>query len=149
MVTLVRTNSDNSDFRKLVQLLDEYLAIMDAEEHAFYAQLNKVDSIRNVVLAYQNEELMGCGAFKEFDELSVEIKRMFVIPEHRHQGIAANILLELEKWAAELNYAFTVLETGKRQPDAIRLYQKAGYHITASYGKYANVENSVCMKKEL
>jgi GNAT superfamily N-acetyltransferase len=53
----------------------------------------------------------------------------------------------LELWAAELGYTAYVLETGRKQPEAIRIYQKAGYTVIPNYGQYKNVENSVCMTK--
>jgi GNAT superfamily N-acetyltransferase len=147
MTNLVRTNSDNSDFRKLVALLDAELQILDGAEHSFYAQFNKIDKIKEVVVAYENEKAVGCGAFKQFSANVAEIKRMFVLPENRGHGIAGKILTELEIWANELNFSECVLETGIKQPEAIRLYQKSGYERIPSYGQYLNVENSVCMKK--
>lgn len=139
----------NEDFRALVQSLDADLSLRDGAEHVFYAQFNKIDSIKNVVVAYLEEKAVGCGAFKKFDEESVEIKRMFVRPETRGQGIAVEILRELENWAGELDYKFAVLETGKKQPEAIRLYRKSGYRTIPNYGQYAEMENSICMKKPL
>jgi GNAT superfamily N-acetyltransferase len=147
MTKLVRTNSDNSDFRELVALLDADLQIRDGAEHSFYAQFNKIDKIREVVVAYENEKAVGCGAFKEYSADAAEIKRMFVRPENRGRGIAGKILTELETWAKELNFSECVLETGLKQPEAIRLYQKSGYETIPSYGQYLNIENSVCMKK--
>jgi putative acetyltransferase len=147
MLHLTRTTSENPDFRDLVQLLDKDLRTRDGDEHAFYAQFNKIDKINHVVVAYQNDEPVGCGAFKEFNQELVEIKRMFVLPAHRGQGVAQAVLGELEQWAQELHYAGYVLETGKKQPEAIRLYQKSGYKLIPNYGQYANVENSVCMQK--
>ncbi len=149
MTNLIRTNSDNPDFIKLVVLLDRDLAIRDGDEHAFYAQFNKTTHIRHVIVAYEKEEAVGCGAFKEYEPAAVEIKRMFVQPQHRGKGIAGLILTELEQWAKELQYTSCVLETGKKQPEAIRLYQKSGYTIIPNYGQYAGIENSVCMKKEI
>lgn len=148
-LTLIRTNSDHPDFRQLVVLLDQDLAIRDGDEHAFYAQFNKVDAIKEAVVAYQNETPVACGAIKPFRETAVEIKRMFVHPDYRKQGIAVKILTELEQWAAELSFTKCVLETGKKQPEAIALYQKVGYHITPNYGQYIGVDNSVCMAKLL
>ena len=72
---------------------------------------------------------------------------MFVRLENRGRGIAGEILNELETWAKELNFSEFVLETGVKQPEAIRLYQKSGYETIPNYGQYLNVENSVCMKK--
>ena len=149
MLHLVHTTSENSDFLALVRLLDQYLAELDGSEHAFYAQFNKTAFLQHVVVAYLDDQPVGCGAFKEYAPDVVEIKRMYVQPEHRQQGIARAVLGELEKWAAELGYATAVLETGKRQPEAIALYQRAGYTLTPNYGQYVGIENSVCLRKEL
>lgn len=146
---IIRTDSENTDFRELVRLLDEDLAIRDGADHSFYAQFNKVDAIKNVVVVYQNGEAIGCGAFKKYDEKTVEIKRMFVREENRGKGAAVEILTELEKWASESGFEFAVLETGKKQPEAIRLYEKSGYKLIPNYGQYEGIENSVCMKKSL
>ncbi len=149
MINLVRTNSDNLHFRDLVALLDRDLQIRDGAEHSFYAQFNKIDKIRHVVVAYEDGEAVGCGAIKEYENGVAEIKRMFVKPENRGRGIAGKILTELETWAKELNFSECILETGVKQPEAIRLYQKSGYEKIPSYGQYLNVENSVCMKKSI
>ena len=149
MIHVTRTTSDNSDFTALVRLLDQDLQVRDGADHAFYAQLNKVTAIRHAVVAYRDNEPVGCGAFKEFAGELVEIKRMFVQPAHRGQGIAQTILSELEQWARELNYTGCVLETGKNQPEAIGLYQKVGYSSIPNYGQYVGVENSVCMQKAI
>jgi putative acetyltransferase len=149
MTTIKRTTSSDNDFQKLVVKLDKDLAIRDGDEHAFYAQFNKTINIKNVVVAYLNKEAVGCGAFKEYDTNTVEIKRMFVEPTFRGKGIAQQVLAELELWAKENNYNVCILETGKKQPEAIALYTKAGYRIIANYGQYEGVENSVCMRKQV
>ncbi|WP_316830332.1 GNAT family N-acetyltransferase [Pedobacter aquatilis] len=148
-LSLIRTNSDNVDFRALVALLDKDLAIRDGEESVFYAQFNKVDAIKEVVVAYYGETPVACGAIKPFAEHTAEVKRMFVCPDYRNRGIAAKVLNQLEQWASAIGYTKCVLETGKKQPEAINLYQKAGFLITPNYGQYIGVENSVCMEKRL
>lgn len=147
VMKLVRTNSEDADFRELVALLDADLQMRDGAEHSFYAQFNKIDKIRCALVAYENEKAVGCGAFREYSAGAAEIKRMFVRLENRGRGIAGEILNELETWAKELNFSEFVLETGVKQPEAIRLYQKSGYETIPNYGQYLNVENSVCMKK--
>jgi GNAT superfamily N-acetyltransferase len=149
MLQLIRTSSENADFRELVALLDHALRVLDGEDHAFYAQFNKLDNIKHAVVAYEEDQPMGCGAFKEYEPGTVEIKRMFVRPERRGQGIAQAVLRELEQWAQVEGYTTTVLETGKRQPEAIRLYEKSGYVFIPNFGQYAGDENSVCMQKQL
>ena len=148
-INLLRTDSDNADFRELVALLDADLAIRDGAEHSFYAQFNRIDKIREVVVAYENEKAIGCGAFKYYEKETAEIKRMYVREENRGRGIAGKILKELESWAKEMNFSECVLETGLKQPEAIGLYQKSGYEKIPSYGQYLNVQNSVCMRKVL
>jgi putative acetyltransferase len=149
MLTIVRTDSDNPDFISLVKKLDAFLAEIDGEEHAFYAQLNKTNSLKHTVVAYDNGEPVGCGAIREVSPGVTEVKRMYTEPAKRGKGIAARVLSELEKWAAELSYQKCILETGIRQPEAISLYTKSGYKRIPNYGKYLNVENSVCFEKEL
>lgn len=149
MINLIRTDSDNPDFVALVKLLDADLAKRDGADHSFYAQFNKIDKIRHVVLAYDNQTPVGCGAIKQFAPDAMEVKRMYILPEHRNKGIATIVLSGLERWAAELSYTRCVLETGKRQPEAIELYKKNGYKVIANYGQYVGVENSVCFEKKI
>ena len=149
MITLIRTDSTNKDFIKLVKGLDAELSERDGEDHSFYDQFNKIAAIKYAMVAYENEQPVGCGAIKEYAHDTMEIKRMFTLPESRGKGIAGKVLSELETWASELHYKKCVLETGKRQPEAIALYTKSGYHLIPNYGQYANMENSVCFEKEL
>ncbi len=65
MITIKRTNSDDTDFKNLVVLLDQDLAIRDGEDHAFYNQFNKTDKIKHVIVFYENDTAVGCGAFRE------------------------------------------------------------------------------------
>ena len=149
MIRLFRTDSGNKDFIRLVKELDADLAERDGEEHSFYSQFNKVDMIRHVVVAYQNNLAISCGAIKEYDPKTMEVKRMFTSPENRGKGFAGIILHELENWAREMNFEKCILETGKRQAEALRLYKKSGYDIIPNYGQYAGIENSVCFNKDL
>jgi GNAT superfamily N-acetyltransferase len=149
MVKLQRTTSDNEDFRSLIKELDKDLLGRYKDQQAVYDQHNIIESNRNVIVAYKDGEVVGCGCFKKFSEGTVEIKRMYVKPQHRGQKIAASILQELEKWASELNNTTAVLETGIRQEEAIHLYRKSGYLVIENYGPYKNMPESVCMQKEI
>ena len=149
MFTVNRTDSDNKDFVSLIKLLDAELHSMYGQQQQFYDQFNKVDKIKQVVIAVIDDNAVGCGAIKKFDDDSAEVKRMFVKKEYRGKQIASKILQELEAWAAELGFSHTVLETGVLQDSAIALYQKAGYSVIPNYGQYTGVESSVCMKKRI
>jgi GNAT superfamily N-acetyltransferase len=149
MIKIIRTNSDNPDFVSLVKLLDADLAIRDGDDHPFYAQFNKIDKINYAVVAYENDKPVSCGAIKEYTADTMEVKRMYSLPGNRGKGIATKVLVELEKWTSELSYKKCILETGKKQPEAIALYKKNGYKLIPNYGQYAEVENSVCFEKEM
>lgn len=146
---ITRTDSTHPDFIQLVKALDADLAQRDGADNAFYSQFNKIDLIKHAVVAYVDEDAIGCGAIKAFNEAAMEVKRMYTAPEHRGKGVAAAVLAALEVWARELGYEKCVLETGKRQPEAIALYLKNNYRITPNYGQYIGVENSVCFEKIL
>ena len=149
MIEILRTDSTNHDFIELVKYLDAYLAVIDGDDHLFYSQFNAVDEIKHVVVAYKNGKPFGCGAIKKFTKNTMEIKRMYTSPEGRGKGIATIILAELETWATELSFEKCVLETGKKQTDALGLYKKSGYIVIPNYGQYAGVESSVCFEKEI
>lgn len=145
---LLRTHSENQDFIQLVKMLDEYLAYVDGEDHAFYDQFNKIDALKHCIVLFEEENPVGCGALKCYDDETAEIKRMFVIPEFRGKGYASAILSELEKWAKELQFKKVILETGTVQKEAIKLYSKT-YQQIENYGQYKGVETSICFSKEL
>ena len=144
-----RSSSDAPDFISLVSQLDKELAIRDGEDHAFYAQFNGLENINYVLVAYENDEAIGCGAIKEYDNETMEIKRMFVPLKGRRKGVASGILNGLEKWAADLGYRKCILETGIKQHEAIALYEKQGYKRIPNYGQYENVKESLCFVKSL
>ncbi len=147
MIKFLRTDSSNPDFIDLVTLLDEYLAVTDGNEHSFYAQFNKISMLKHVIIAFENEIPVGCGAFKPFEDNKVEIKRMFVKEEARGKKVASQLLSELESWATDLGYHNFVLETGARQTAAVALYHKTGYQQIPNYGQYKGIENSICFEK--
>jgi putative acetyltransferase len=149
MIKIKRTDSSDQDFVQLVRHLDADLAERDGKEHSFYAQFNKIDKIKYVVVAYENDLPVGCGAIKEYQPDTMEIKRMYTMPDQRGKGIASQVLRELEIWASELSYTKCILETGKAQPEAIGLYEKNGYQIIPNYGQYAGIENSLCFEKDV
>lgn len=149
MITIKRTNSDDLDFQKLVKLLDLELQERDGEEHSFYTALNKTNTLNYVVVAYLQDEPIGCGALRAYSNDTMEVKRMFVPLHKRGQGIASTLLSALEIWCKELGIKKCILETGKNQPEAIALYKKNRYKIIPNFGKYEGVENSVCFEKEL
>jgi GNAT superfamily N-acetyltransferase len=148
-MTIKRTDSKNADFIRLVRDLDVYLTEKDGDEHGFYDQYNKLGPIQHVLVVYENDTAVSCGGFKEFGPGVVEIKRMYTAPSSRGKGYASMVLEGLEKWAEELGYSKAILETGKRQEEAVQFYPKNGYRLIPNYGQYESVENSLCFEKDL
>jgi GNAT superfamily N-acetyltransferase len=149
MIRYTRTNSKNPDFQSLVDLLDEDLIRRYPVIQAEYAPLNKIENIETIVIAYQDDEPVGCGCFRHYDATTAEVKRMFVKANKRGLGIASGILKELEKWAKELSYQKILLETGSLQHEALSLYRKSGYEGIETYHPYVGMSDSICFRKAL
>lgn len=148
-VRIVKTTSENPDFVNLIATLDKSLWERYPELKSDYWGNNILEINPNVVILYLEDKAVACGCFKKYDKNTIEIKRMFVSPEVRGMGLAQTILLELEGWAHELGYSFSVLETLYKQKEAIALYQKTGYYIVDNYEPYVGLENSICMRKSI
>ncbi|HNQ13052.1 MAG TPA: GNAT family N-acetyltransferase [Bacteroidia bacterium] len=149
MIHIIRCDSSNKDFQTLVNQLDRVLATLDGDDHPFYHQFNSIVNLQNTVVIYKNNIAVGCGAIKPYADQIAEVKRMFVRPEYRKQGMAAAILKELESWAKELGIQKLVLETGRKQIEAIALYTKHDYEICENFEPYIGIENSICFEKKL
>ena len=143
-----RTDSDHPDFKELATELESDLKIRDGAHHTFYAVLNKINKL-DVLISYENEIPTGCGGLRPSADQRMEVKRMYVRPAYRGRGIATALLKELEKWGKELGYKYAVLETGINQPEAIALYQKNSFVVTANFDPYKESPNSICFEKEL
>jgi putative acetyltransferase len=149
MFRVIRTDSTHLDFILLVKNLDQYLAVVDGDDHAFYHQYNGIDILNCVVLVYENDLAVGCGAIKPYSHSIAEVKRMWTSPEVRGRGIAKMVLAELENWSKELTFNSCILETGIKQVEAISLYYSYGYSLIENYGQYAGVANSLCFEKKI
>ena len=84
-----------------------------------------------------------------YDETTAEIRRMYVAPAARGRGLSRLVLAALEDEARELGYSFVRLETGDRQPEAIKLYASSGFEPIPRYGSFADDPRSVCFEKRL
>ena len=144
-----KTTSENFDFITLIAALDKSLWERYPELKTNYWGNNILELNPNVVVIYLDDNPVACGCFKKYDKNTIEIKRMFVLPEARGMGLAQNILRELELWAHDLGYLFSVLETLYKQKEAIALYQKTGYTIVDNYEPYVGLDNSICMEKQI
>lgn len=144
-----RVEPNHPDFLSLVTQLDAFLAGFDGPDHSMYSGFNKLDSVKGAVVAYLDDEAVGCGAFRILDSESGEVKRMFVPPAHRSKGIARSVLNEIEEWCRELGVVRLQLETGAELESARRLYESNGYSYIPNYEPYVGLDRSVCLAKTL
>jgi GNAT superfamily N-acetyltransferase len=91
----------------------------------------------------------GSGAWRVVGEGVAEIKRMYVAPRFRRRGLAQLVLDTLERSAAAAGHASVVLNSGAEQPEALALYEQAGYDVVPGYGIYACAPGAVFLGKEL
>jgi putative acetyltransferase len=149
MLELKHTDRDDPSFLALVELLDRELWARYPETQAGYSAFNQIACGAYVVVATEAGAPAGCACLRDLGEGRLELKRMYVRPERRRSGLASAILRDLEAWARSCGAREIVLETGVKQPEAIRMYEKSGYLRIPSYGEYAGLAGSVCMAKRL
>ncbi len=142
-------DAENAEFLALVRQLDEYYFKVVGEVHRRYAKYNDPHLLNARVVAYINGKAAGCGAWKKTDEETAEIKRIFVAPDFRRQGVASALIDALERDAAALGYIRAILETARTTDDSAALYHKLGYQEIAYYGSPAGAENCRCFEKML
>ncbi|PTX59481.1 acetyltransferase (GNAT) family protein [Kordia periserrulae] len=148
-MTIKRTNSNNQDFVNLVKELDAFLSVKNGDSDAFYSQFNGLEALQHVVVLYVDEIPVGCGAIKQYNEHTVEVKRMYVRQQLQGKNLGEKILTELEMWANELGNTRCILETGTMLPEAIRFYEKHNYQRIPNYDQYIGAPESVCFEKLL
>jgi putative acetyltransferase len=148
---IVDTDGENKDFIRLCELLDDNLneLVGGEKQRAQYVQYNHLTHIHDVFIMYDNEYPIACASFKHYEKGIAEVKRVFVRKEYRGQGISKQLLIRLEEKAKEKGYHRLILETGKMLREANELYKNIGYEIIENYGQYKDMNDSVCMQKDL
>jgi GNAT superfamily N-acetyltransferase len=101
------------------------------------------------LVAEVDGEPVGCGAWRTIGGAVVEVKRLYVAPDHRRRGVAQVVLDALERSAARAGHRSVVLNTGDRQPEALAFYARNGYGPVPGYGVYACAPGAVFLGKEL
>lgn len=135
----------------LVEQLDAYLAIQYAD---YVPELYGVEAedfqqpSSGFWIADWHGAPVGCVAIRPYTPAIAELKRMYVIPQFRNRGIGSELLRTAEAAAIAWGYQKICLETGDRQPESIRLYERFGYQPMPCFGKYTDPE-SLCYRKSL
>jgi len=152
MVTVSAEPFDSDDARRLIGALDAHLSSRYSPDQRFGPNLKAehlAAGLGTFLIARLDGAAVGCGAIRRLDEETAEVKRMYVEPAMRGQGVAKKILGRLEAGAASLGARRMVLETGVHQAEAIGLYRRAGYREIDCWGEYATSATSVCFEKRI
>jgi putative acetyltransferase len=139
---------DQPEIVALIDLLDSYQLSLYPPESVYALDMNSLLQ-PNVLFAVArgiDGVAVGCGAIVVAPEYG-EVKRMFVHPSARGQGVAQRLLGRLEAEALARGCRRFMLETGPSQPEAIGLYQRLGYRVRGPYGDYRDDPLSVFMEK--
>jgi len=144
-VSVTSVQCDDEEFLSLVKQLTEMLVELNGEKNAYYAPLNDPSSLTAAVVVYVDGKAAGCGGFRPVDVNTIEIKRMFVLPEYRGMGLGRSILAKIIDDATQAGYAKAILETSKRLTAANQLYERSGFTVIPNYGPYIGMEDSICM----
>lgn len=147
----VKTDGQDEAFARLCVLLDENLEeIVNGKfDRKKYVKYNQRDSIHDVIVIYREGEAVGCGAYKFYDEETVELKRIYIDKSLRGMGAGKELLRRLEADAKIAGFQYAVLETGELLEEAMGLYRKMGYKVIPNYGQYVDMPESICMGRKL
>ena len=149
MIELRREDLFSPAAQTLIAALNAELTKQYPEERAAHFRLTS-DEVAAFLVAYRDSVPVGCGARRRLDPTTAELKRMYVVPSARGEGIGRAVLEALETESRKLGVKRLVLETGIRQHAALRLYQRSGFRKIALFGEYLeSPDTSVCMAKDL
>lgn len=141
---------EHQDAITLIKELDTELLQKYPGDSVHTLDLQKTTEENSVFLVgYIKEQAVACGAISQLSGQIAEIKRVYVKPQARGQGLSKLMLNQLEKEALQMNFTILRLETGTRQPESLGLYRKAGYTNIPKFGEYVDDPFSVCMEKKL
>lgn len=137
----------SKDYALLAGKLDEYYFSVVGDVHLRYAEVNRPENMACRIVAYDGEVPVACGCWKAIDHRAAEVKRIYVLPEYRRQGIASRIIGKLEEEIAKAGYRVIILETARTTGESRSLYLSLGYEQIDYYGSPAGAENCLCFRK--
>ena len=140
---------ESKDFRTLAALLDDYYFTLVGDIQYQYAEPNRPENMSALVVAYDGELPVGCGAWKAVDGETAEIKRIYVLPQYRRNGVATALIRALESDVAQSGRKKLILETAVDTTSSHNLYFSLGYQLREYYGSPAGAENCLCFHKEI
>ena len=150
LVRIEQRSYDDPDVVRLVaQVQQEYVDRYGGPDEASVDPQEFAAPLGLFLVAVLDGVAVASGGWRRAADDAVEIKRMYVVPTARGLGLARRVLAELESAAAATGYARALLGTGDRQPEAIALYESAGYRPVPGFGHYADTPGALFYGKSL
>ncbi len=144
-----QVTAQSEDFRALAAQLDAYYFTLVGDIQLKYAEPNRPENMNALLVAYAGETPVACGAWKTIDAETAELKRIYVLPEYRRQGVATAMIRALEDSIVSTGRRKLILETAVDTSSSHQLYLSLGYKLRDYYGSPAGADNCLCFHKEI
>ena len=150
-ITYQWTDGNHPEFRHFYAVTEAYYSriVGGKENRAGFVPFNASAGIPDVLLAYADDQPVGCAGLKRYSNTDAEVKRLWVEPEYRGRHIASGLMEQIEEKARTNGYRRIVLQTRPIMPDAVALYTKRGYTLIPNYPPYDKLPGAVCYAKAL
>ncbi len=147
----VWTDGTNPDFVRFSADMEQYYNVLagGAENRRTFITHNSLADIHHVLMVYQGTVPVGCGAWKQYDQRSAEMKRIWVPEAYRGRGIARQLIARLEENARESGFSAIILQTREACIAACALYRSLGYVRRENYPPYVDMPLAICFEKAL
>lgn len=151
MIEYKLTDGNDKDFLHFYEITEDYYTKMAGglSKRQGFIPYNLSSLIPDVLIAYDDGIAVACAGLKGYSDDDVEIKRVWVDPDHRGLRIATSMMEMLEKKASEDGYKRMILQTRPVMEDAVSLYLKLGYEFIDNYPPYDKLEGAICLAKAI
>lgn len=147
----VWTDGTEPDFERFSEEMEAYYnSLVGGEENRKgFIPHNSLAKIHDVVMVYDGKKAVACASFKQYDDISAEIKRVWVSAPYRGNHISKEMMRLLEGRAKEKGFRKVILQTRKACVEALSLYRSLGYRQVENYPPYECLDEAVCYAKSL
>lgn len=141
---------DHPHVQALVERLQAEYTQIYGEPDVAPADLTQFSPPRGAfALGYEGGDAVAMGGWRLRDDGRAELKRMYVVDEHRGRGLSREILAWLEASAVAAGMTQMILESNEKHPAALGLYRSHGYAPVPAFGYYSDSPTNVCLGRAL
>ena len=146
-----RTDGNDIDFQKFYLSTEEYYSgiVGRVGNRKGFIPYNISESVKTVIMAYIENNPVGCAGLKPYSDTDAEIKRVWIEPQYRRHHIAVEMMKMIEDTAKCMLFQRTVLQTRAAMTEALSLYKKLGYYRISNYPPYDKLDGAICYAKNL